>query len=111
MTIKETTMQQQSPTRKPTSSLERASYKPSIRSLGHGFYRVQSASDVNRYYVIDATDNTCTCPAGEHGRQCWHVRQVNEYIDLCAQHVKIEIAAPVAARPSGMAALLEAFGT
>ncbi len=32
-------------TRTYTSSLTRAAYKPRIQHLGHGFYRVQSASN------------------------------------------------------------------
>jgi hypothetical protein len=101
-------MQQQSPTRKPTSSLERATYHPTIRRLGtHGLFAVQSASNPSLHHIVDSIDNTCTCPAGEHGRRCWHRSQLEQLIQ-CQQRVQIETAAPI--RPSGMAGLLEAFG-
>ncbi len=75
-------MQQATRTRTYTSSLTRAAYKPRIAHLGRGFYRVQSATDPATGYLVDLEDRSCTCPAGQHGRQCWHLKKAME-IDIC----------------------------
>jgi hypothetical protein len=102
-------MQQQPATRsrKPyTPSVARASYKPLVRKLGsHGLYRVQSATNPLVFYVIDTVDNTCTCPAGAHGRDCWHRRAVAGLVFFPAPKVEAALA-----RPSGMACLDDVFG-
>jgi hypothetical protein len=133
---------QQTTTRTYAPSLSRATYKPRIQHLGHGLYRVQSASQPDTAYIVDSQDNpmTCTCPAGAHGRRCWHVAKVTELvicrerethraefrelaeafaglsvptIDIKAQRGQVERAAaakPVYTGPRGMAALDDAFG-
>lgn len=47
---------------------------------GHAFYIVRSATDELKEYKVEAILKnghyhiTCTCPAGLHGRPCWHKR-------------------------------------
>ena len=47
---------------------------------GHAFYIVRSATDELKEYKVEAILKdghyriTCTCPAGLHGRACWHKR-------------------------------------
>jgi len=105
-------MQAQATTRRTrapyTPTVSRAAYKPHVRRLGtHGLFRVQSATDPNTYYIVDTVDHTCTCPAGQHGRQCWHVKAACGLVFFPAREVE---SAPSVTRPSGMAGLLEAFG-
>ena len=52
--------------------------------MRHGVYEVPSASEPATVYVVttvagDGSDQrtyACTCPAGQHGRPCWHVASV-----------------------------------
>jgi uncharacterized Zn finger protein len=37
-----------------------------------GVYAATS-SDGTTIYVVNLTDATCTCPAGQHGRYCYHM--------------------------------------
>ncbi len=83
--MQQATTRPTSKTRAYTSSLTRAAYKPSVRHLGRGLYRVQSASNQNTHYIVDLVDHTCTCPNGQAGKgQCWHLKKAME-IDICRQ--------------------------
>ncbi len=44
-----------------------------VRRITHGVYQVPSATEADAYYTVtgtamDASDHTCDCPAGKHGR-------------------------------------------
>jgi hypothetical protein len=55
---------------------------------------------------VDTLTLKCSCPAGKHGRRCHHLVTALAYEDWrrqLAQH------AALSARPSGMAALQDAF--
>ncbi|HZS88323.1 MAG TPA: SWIM zinc finger family protein [Chloroflexota bacterium] len=93
--------------RKPyTPTVSRASYKPHVRRLGtHGLFRVQSATNADTYYIVDTVDHTCTCPAGQHGRQCWHLKAACGLVFFPAREVE---SAPTVIHCG--AALQEAFG-
>jgi len=44
-----------------------------VRRLRFGVYTVQSATTAATYTVtVMGTDYRCTCPAGLHGKACWH---------------------------------------
>ena len=45
------------------------------RSLAYG---IPSASTPGLYYFANARE--CTCPAGQHGRRCWHVDAVERHV-------------------------------
>jgi len=52
-----------------------------VRRISHGVYQVPSATEADAYYTVtgtamDASDHTCDCPAGKHGRACWHIAAV-----------------------------------
>jgi hypothetical protein len=52
-----------------------------VRRLEHGVYAVPSATRAGTMYLVrgvamDGSDHTCTCKAGQRGRQCWHVEAV-----------------------------------
>ncbi len=52
-----------------------------VQRLRHGKYRVPSATEAGVFYTVtgtamDASDHRCDCPAGLHGRACWHVSAV-----------------------------------
>ncbi|MGH2353244.1 MAG: SWIM zinc finger family protein [Chloroflexota bacterium] len=52
-----------------------------VRRLEHGLYEVPSATQPGVTYIVcgvamDGSDHTCTCPAGEHGRACYHIAAV-----------------------------------
>lgn len=52
-----------------------------VRRLQYGVYAVPSATEATVEYVVRGTgrlahEHTCTCPAGQHGRPCWHVYAV-----------------------------------
>lgn len=42
--------------------------------LGDRRYRVPSSTDPAVTYAVDLDADTCTCPAGQHGRPCKHRR-------------------------------------
>jgi hypothetical protein len=44
-----------------------------VRRVRFGTYTVPSASTADVYTVtVTGTDYQCDCPAGMHGRACWH---------------------------------------
>ena len=52
-----------------------------VRRISHGVYQVPSATEADAFYTVtgtamDASDHTCDCPAGLHGRACWHIAAV-----------------------------------
>jgi|GEM_PF-1549338 len=52
-----------------------------VRRISHGVHQVPSATEADAYYTVtgramDASDHTCDCPAGQHGRVCWHIAAV-----------------------------------
>jgi hypothetical protein len=98
--------------RKPyVPTVSRAEYKPLVRRLGsHGLYRVQSATNPEQFYIVDVVDGSCTCAAGQHGRDCWHKRARAGIIFFPAQKVEAAPAKPVYTGPTGMAALDDVFG-
>src|SRR5689334_15481193 len=89
--------------RKPyVPTVARSAYKPHITPLGrHGLFRVQSASNPEVFYLVDAVDHTCTCPNGQAGQgQCWHLKAACGLVFFPAREVET---APAVTRPSGMA--------
>lgn len=46
-----------------------------VTSFGRGLYVVVGSNGVDRY-IVNAADYTCTCPAGQHGRACYHLAAV-----------------------------------
>ncbi len=47
-----------------------------VRRIIHGVYKVPSATEAGVFYTvtgtaIDASDHSCDCSAGLHGRACW----------------------------------------
>lgn len=66
------------------SATEHKAFQRAIHSHGaalvvrvrHGVYEVPSAGRDERYLVTGtsplAAEMRCTCPAGQHGRPCWH---------------------------------------
>jgi hypothetical protein len=111
-------MEQQATTRPARSrkpyipTVSRAEYKPLVRRLGsHGLFRVQSASDPSKFYIVDTVDNSCTCPNGQAGKgQCWHLKAACGIVFFPAQKVEAAPAKPVYTGPTGMAALDDVFG-
>jgi len=62
----------QAQTTRPSS----APLTPRITRVGSGFYSVASRTEANVSYAVllhDMGTSACTCPAGLHGRPCWHV--------------------------------------
>ncbi len=52
-----------------------------VRRISHGVYQVPSATEADAFYTVtgtamDASDHSCDCPAGQHGRACWHIAAV-----------------------------------
>ena len=52
-----------------------------VRRISRGVYQVPSATEADAYYTVtgtamDASDHTCDCRAGLHGRACWHIAAV-----------------------------------
>ena len=48
-----------------------------VQRIEYGRYLVRSATDERVTYVVagtamDGSDHRCDCPAGAHGRPCWH---------------------------------------
>jgi hypothetical protein len=81
--------------------------KPRIRYLGGTRYLIESRSQPGIGRQVDTLTLKCSCPAGKHGRRCHHLVTALAYEDWrrrqLAQH------AALSARPSGMAALQDAF--
>jgi hypothetical protein len=53
-----------------------------VRRRRHGAYTLPSASDPAVGYIVTGTGPKldgyrCTCPAGQHGRVCWHAASVH----------------------------------
>src|SRR5918911_2553868 len=85
------------------------SYKPTIRFQGGTRYDVQSRTRPERVHHVDTYDLTCTCEAGRYSKRCWAVAAALQY-DAWRRHELAKAqAAAAAARPSGMAALQDAF--
>ncbi len=65
-------MQEKStPSRRPTAT----SYRPHIRRLSQGVYEIGSRTIPGALYTTTLTGRSshiCTCPAFQHGRDCWH---------------------------------------
>lgn len=51
-----------------------ARHKPHIK-IGWGEHTVWVASRTqpDYYHMVNAATRHCTCPAGQHGKTCWHV--------------------------------------
>ncbi len=67
--------------RKAISKAQQLGGAALVQRLRHGKYTVPSATEAGVFYTVtgvamDASDHTCDCPAGLHGRACWHVSAV-----------------------------------
>jgi len=91
-------VQQQTITRKPAIRL---GMRPHI-------YNIESATRPGVFHTTDAYKMTCTCEAGRNGRRCWHVATAVLY-DQWRKEQRAKNARPAAIRPTGMAALQDAF--
>lgn len=51
-----------------------------IIRFGRTEWAVPSRREIGVVYRVDHTPEgyRCTCPAGQHGRTCWHVRAVDD---------------------------------
>jgi uncharacterized protein YecT (DUF1311 family) len=83
-------------------------YRPEVVRIGERMYWVQSATDRDQRYFVDLHDGTCECVGFAKRGGCWHLTEARKI------EAEREAAARTfdrrPARPSGMAALIEAFG-
>ena len=81
-------------------------YEPRIRETGQReVYQVESCTHHGRFYTVDVRRMTCDCPAGLHGRHCWHQDAGMDYYE----RTFLEELRQSARGPRGMAALQECF--
>lgn len=69
-------------------------------------YHIESKTRPGTFHVADAHRLTCSCEAGRNRRGCWHLRLALQYHDW---RTRQEAHAAPPARPTGMAALQDAF--
>jgi hypothetical protein len=81
--------------------------KPRIRVLGAARYLVESFTRPGVGHQVDVLRLKCGCEAGKHGRRCRHLVLAIQYDDWRKRQQAL--AAASSTRPSGMAALQEAF--
>jgi hypothetical protein len=81
--------------------------KPRIRILGPARYLVESTSRPGLGHQVDVLRLKCGCDAGTFGRRCRHLVLAIQYDDW--RRRQQAQAAVANKRPSGMAALQEAF--
>src|SRR5438132_143688 len=84
-------------TRKPT--VKRGS-KPYV-------YHVESKTRPGIFHIGDAHRLTCTCEAGRARRGCWHLRLALAWHDWRTRQQATAV--EISTRPTGMAALQDAF--
>lgn len=83
-------------------------FKPRVRRLGDHRYLVESRTRKAYGHQVDVERWACSCPAGKHGmKNCWH-RTLAQSVDAAFMAWMNQ---GKTRRPSGMAALQEAFGT
>ena len=99
----DTTMQQQTAT----------SRKPWVR---HGMsahtVNVESQSTSGTFYTVNVRTGQCSCPAGKHGRICWHVSTAQAFMAMRVVEsapVSTPPAAPSFHETAGYKALADAF--
>ena len=85
-------------------------HKPRMRYLGGSMYLVESSSRPGLGHKVDVLHLKCGCEAGKHGRRCHHLVWAIQMDGWRRAH-QMKAAATTAptVRPSGMAALQEAF--
>jgi hypothetical protein len=82
--------------------------KPRIRVLGPSRYLVESTTRPGLGHQVDVLRLKCGCEAGKYGRRCRHLVLAIQYDDWRRRQMA-QAAAQSVSRPSGMAALQEAF--
>ena len=90
-----------------TTTTTSTTKKPRIRVLGPARYLVESMSRPGLGHQVDVLRLRCGYEAGKHGRRCRHLVLAIQYGDW-RKRQQAEAAARDA-RPSGMAALQDAF--
>lgn len=81
-------------------------YEPRIRETGQrDVYQIESRTRRGQFYTVDLCRMTCDCPAGLHGRHCWHLDAGTD----CYERAFLEELRLSAQRPRGMAALQECY--
>jgi hypothetical protein len=81
--------------------------KPRIRVLGPGRYLVESTTRPGLGHQVDVLRLKCGCEAGKYGRRCRHLVLAIQYDDWRKRQQAQATASST--RPSGMAALQDAF--
>ena len=104
---------------------QQATFKPRIKRLGATRFLVESKSKPGVGHQVDTLRLHCTCPAGQHGRRCWHLvwaLQAEQWYARAEAQAKaatrpaMATAAPAAPSPvsfhesAGYKALAECFG-
>src|SRR5579863_3139117 len=75
-------------------------HEPRIRETGQrAVYQIESRTHRGRFYTVDLGRMTCDCPAGLHGRHCWHQDAGMDYYERAF----LEELRLAAHRPRGMA--------
>lgn len=93
-----------------STAVSKTTFRPRVRRLGPGRYLIESRSRPGIGHQTTAT--ACGCPAGRHGRACWH-RQLVAALEPSMQgwYAQGMPARRVSSTgTSGMAALQECFG-
>jgi hypothetical protein len=96
-------------TRTSSTTTTTTSYKPAIRYRGGTRYDVQSRTRPDHVHAVDTYRLTCTCEAGRWGKRCWAMAAALQFEAWRKHELAKAQAAASAARPSGMAALQDAF--
>jgi len=95
-----------------TTPAPASTFKPRVRRLGPGRYLVESASRPGVGHPV--TVNRCNCTGFEYRGTCRHVKLVQaidpRFEAWYGQREATAKLARAAARPAGMAALMEGFG-
>ncbi len=80
-----------------------------VRQVRDGVYEVPSASEPATVYLVtgvavegssDQMAYACTCPAGQHGRPCWHVASVRLWWEQQERQAQQEQGDQLGQRPS-----------
>ncbi len=78
---------------------------PTVEPLGEGKYRVQSFTEPGQSYVVTVQKErggVCTCPVGQKGKFCKHMRAVYTFMDkeqLKAEAVMVQSELPMEGGP------------
>lgn len=90
----------------PTPSI---AYRPHVKAgLSPNTIAVESQTKPGTYHLVNTCEHRCSCPAGKHGRLCWHLGVGLAYA-AWRQQQRVQATVPAFTRPAGMAALVEAF--